>query len=199
MTRKAHVKRVTKETNIELQLTLDGTSQADIETGVGFLDHLLAALTRHARFDLMLRCEGDLEIDDHHTVEDCGIALGAALDESLGDRRGIVRFGSAYAPLDEALARAVVDISGRGGAFVDLDLQRESIGSMSTENIPHFLGSLARTAGITVHVDVLKGENDHHRAEAGFKALALALREAVGSTGGSEVPSTKGVIDGGRR
>ena len=199
MTRKAHVKRETAETTIELDLTLDGTGQADIDTGVGFLDHLLAALTRHSGFDLVLRCSGDLEIDDHHTVEDCGIALGTALDEALGDRRGITRFGSAYAPLDEALARAVVDISGRGGAFVDLDLRRESIGSLSTENIPHFLGSLARTAAITVHVDMLKGENDHHRAEAGFKALALALGQAVAATGGSDVPSTKGVIDGGRR
>jgi len=199
MTRKAHVKRETTETNIELDLTLDGTGQADIDTGVGFLDHLLAALTRHSGFDLVLRCSGDLEIDDHHTVEDCGIALGTALDEALGDRRGITRFGSAHAPLDEALARAVVDISGRGGAFVDLDLRRESIGSLSTENIPHFLGSLARTAAITLHVDMLKGENDHHRAEAGFKALALALGQAVAATGRSDVPSTKGVIDGGRR
>lgn len=199
MNRKAHVKRETTETTIELDLTLDGTGQADIDTGVGFLDHLLAALTRHSGFDLELRCSGDLEIDDHHTVEDCGIALGTALDEALGDRRGITRFGSAHAPLDEALARAVVDISGRGGAFVDLDLRRESIGSLSTENIPHFLGSLARTAAITLHVDMLKGENDHHRAEAAFKALALALRQAVATTGGSDVPSTKGVIDGGRR
>ena len=199
MTRKVHVKRETTETTIELDLTLDGTGQAAIDTGVGFLDHLLAALTRHSGFDLVLRCSGDLEIDDHHTVEDCGIALGTALDEALGDRRGITRFGSAYAPLDEALARAVVDISGRGGAFVDLDLRRESIGSLSTENIPHFLGSLARTAAITLHVDMLKGENDHHRAEAGFKALALALGQAVTATGGSDVPSTKGVIDGGRR
>jgi imidazoleglycerol-phosphate dehydratase len=199
MTRKAHVKRETTETTIELDLTLDGTGQADIDTGVGFLDHLLAALTRHSGFDLVLRCSGDLEIDDHHTVEDCGIALGTALDEALGDRRGITRFGSAYAPLDEALARAVVDISGRGGAFVDLDLRRESIGSLSTENIPHFLGSLARTAAITLHVDMLKGENDHHRAEAGFKALALALGQAIAGTGGSDIPSTKGVIDGGRR
>lgn len=199
MTRKAHVNRETTETTIELDLTLDGTGQADIDTGVGFLDHLLAALTRHSGFDLVLRCSGDLEIDDHHTVEDCGIALGAALDEALGDRRGIARFGSAYAPLDEALARAVVDISGRGGAFVDLDLSRESIGSLSTENIPHFLGSLARTAAITLHVDMLKGENDHHRAEAAFKALALALGQAIAETGGTDIPSTKGVIDGGRR
>jgi imidazoleglycerol-phosphate dehydratase len=199
MTRKAHVKRETTETTIELDLTLDGTGQADIDTGVGFLDHLLAALTRHSGFDLVLRCTGDLEIDDHHTVEDCGIALGAALDEALGDRRGITRFGSAYAPLDEALARAVVDISGRGGAFVDLDLRRESIGLLSTENIPHFLGSLARTAAITLHVDMLKGENDHHRAEAAFKALALALGQAIAETGRSDIPSTKGVIDGGGR
>lgn len=197
--RNAQVKRETSETAIELDLTLDGTGVADVDTGVGFLDHLLAGLTKHARFDLTLRCRGDIEIDDHHTVEDCGLALGAAIDDALGERRGITRFGSAYAPLDEALARAVVDISGRGGAWVSLNLQRESIGALSTENLPHFIESLARTAGITIHVDVLKGENDHHRAEAAFKALALALRQAVARSGERGIPSTKGRIDGGSR
>ncbi len=197
--RNAQVKRETSETAIELDLTLDGTGVADVDTGVGFLDHLLAGLTKHARFDLSLRCRGDIEIDDHHTVEDCGLALGAAIDDALGERRGITRFGSAYAPLDEALARAVVDISGRGGAWVSLNLQRESIGALSTENLPHFIESLARTAGITIHVDVLKGENDHHRAEAAFKALALALRQAVARSGEQGIPSTKGRIDGGSR
>lgn len=197
--RNAQVKRETSETAIELDLTLDGTGVADVDTGVGFLDHLLAGLTKHARFDLTLRCRGDIEIDDHHTVEDCGLALGAAIDDALGERRGITRFGSAYAPLDEALARAVVDISGRGGAWVSLNLQRESIGALSTENLPHFIESLARTAGITIHVDVLKGENDHHRAEAAFKALALALRQAVARSGEQGIPSTKGRIDGGSR
>ena len=198
MSRDARIKRETSETQITVELALDGSGRAEIDTGIGFLDHLLSALTRHGGFDLTLTCRGDLEIDDHHTVEDCWIVLGTALDEALGDRRGIARFASAFAPLDEALARAVVDISGRGAGYLLLDLQRESIGALSTENIPHFLDSMARHAGITLHLDVLKGANDHHRAEAAFKALALALREAVALTGGSEVPSTKGIIDGGR-
>ena len=199
MTRSAQFKRETSETTISVDLTLDGTGRAEIDTGIGFLDHLLSALTRHSRFDLTLKCRGDLEIDDHHTVEDCGIALGSAVDDALGERRGIVRFGSAYAPLDEALARAVVDVSGRGAAYTELDLQRESIGAISTENIPHFIDSFARNAGITIHVDVLRGENDHHRAEAAFKALALSLRAAVSLGGSDTVPSTKGVIEGGSR
>lgn len=197
MTRNAQIKRETSETSISVDLTLDGTGRAEIDTGIGFLDHLLTALSRHGRFDLRLSCRGDLEIDDHHTVEDCGIAVGSALDQALGERRGIVRFGSAYAPLDEALARAVVDISGRGASFGDLALERESIGALSTENIPHFVDSLARNAGITIHLDVLAGANDHHRAEAAFKALALALRDAVTPTGDDVVPSTKDVIAGG--
>jgi imidazoleglycerol-phosphate dehydratase len=197
--RTAQIKRETTETAITLDLDLDGSGRAEVATGVGFLDHLLTALAKHARFDLVLTCRGDLEVDDHHTVEDCGIALGSAVDEALGERVGLVRFGSAYAPLDEALARAVVDLSGRGSAFVDLALQRESIGALSTENIPHLVNSLAQNAGITVHLDVLKGENDHHRAEAAFKALALALRQAVSVTGSGDVPSTKGYLAGGSR
>ena len=195
--RSAQTKRETRETTIEVDLTLDGTGRAEIDTGIGFLAHLLSALTKHASFDLTLKCRGDLEVDDHHTVEDCGIVLGSAMDEALGDRVGIIRFGDALAPLDEALARAVVDVSGRGGAFCDLRLQRETIGTLATENIPHFVDSLARNAGVTVHLDVLKGENDHHRAEASFKALALAFRTAL-TVRGSGVPSTKGVIEGGR-
>jgi imidazoleglycerol-phosphate dehydratase len=197
--RSARIKRETGETSIEVDLTLDGSGRAEIDTGIGFLDHLLTSLAKHARLNLTLRCRGDLEVDDHHTVEDCGIVLGSAIDEALGDRDGIVRFGSAYAPLDEALARAVVDVSGRGGAYVDLALRRQSIGTLSTENIPHFLDSMARAAAVTIHLDVLKGDNDHHRAEAGFKALALALRRALAPSGSDDVPSTKGVIEGGGR
>lgn len=199
MDRTTQIKRETTETSLVLDLDLDGSGRAEVATGVGFLDHLLTALAKHAGFDLVLTCRGDLEIDDHHTVEDCGIALGSAIDEALGERVGLVRFGSAYAPLDEALARAVVDLSGRGSAFTALALQRESIGALSTENIPHFLNSLAQNAGITIHLDVLKGENDHHRAEAAFKALALALRQAVSVTGSGDVPSTKGYLAGGSR
>ncbi len=194
--RRASVARNTSETKIELDLHLDGTGDGTVKTGIGFLDHLLQALAKHARFDLVLTCKGDLEVDDHHTAEDCGIALGSALSEALGDRSGIERFGFAYAPLDEALARAVVDISGRPHAQVELDLRRDRIGELSAENVGHVVTSLASAAGMTIHLDVLRGANDHHRAEAAFKALALALRMAVRSSGSHDVPSTKGVIGG---
>lgn len=193
--RLALVTRSTAETSIRLQLDLDGDGCADISTGIGYLDHLLTSLVRHARFDIELRCEGDLDIDDHHTAEDCGLVLGMALRKALGRRVGIRRFGSAYAPLDEALARAVVDISGRPFADVNLGLTRERLGELSCENIPHVLRSLASTAALTLHVDVLKGENDHHRAEAAFKAVALALRSAVEASGYDDVPSTKGSLE----
>jgi imidazoleglycerol-phosphate dehydratase len=193
-TREAIVTRSTSETDIRLKLVLDGTGNANIATGIGFLDHLLTALTKHSRFDLELTCEGDLDIDDHHTAEDCGLALGTALREALGSCTGIRRFGSAYAPLDEALARAVVDFSGRPFASVDLELSRENLGALSCENVPHVLRSMASTAAMTLHVDVLKGENDHHRAEAAFKAVALALSSAVESSGYGDVPSTKGSL-----
>lgn len=196
--RTAHITRETNETTIAIELDLDGSGATDIATGLGFLDHLLDAMTRHARFDLRLRCSGDLAVDDHHSAEDCAIALGQALDQALGTRQGIRRFGSAFAPLDEALARAVVDISGRPFAAIELGLRRERLGELSCENIPHVLSSLATAARITLHVDVLKGINDHHRAEAAFKATALALREATRASGFDDVPSTKGVIDGGR-
>ena len=192
--RTAGVNRTTRETSIRLTLDLDGSGKSAIKTGIGFLDHLLDALGRHARFDLMLTCEGDLQVDDHHTAEDCGLALGEALDRALGERRGVNRFGWALAPLDEALARAVVDLSGRPFADVALDLQRETIGELACENIPHVLRSLATAARITLHVDVLKGQNDHHRAEAAFKATALALRQAVARSGFDDVPSTKGTL-----
>ena len=194
--RNATIERKTNETEISVTLGLDGKGQANVQTGIGFLDHLLDALARHGRFDLDLRCQGDLEVDDHHTAEDCGLALGAAIREALGDRVGIERFGSAYAPLDEALARAVVDISGRPHASIDLGLTRERLGELSCENIPHVLSSLATAAELTLHVDVLKGDNDHHRAEAAFKAVALALRAAVRPSGFGDVPSTKGTIGG---
>lgn len=194
--RQATIDRRTKETEITVRLSLDGTGVTDVSTGIGFLDHLLDAFAKHARFDLELRCTGDLHIDDHHTAEDCGIALGTALQQALGSRAGIRRFGYAYAPLDEALARAVVDISGRPFSDVNLGLARERLGELSCENIPHVLASLASTAGVTMHVDVLKGENDHHRAEAAFKAVALALKSAVEASGFDDVASTKGSLGG---
>jgi imidazoleglycerol-phosphate dehydratase len=194
MPRTARIERRTGETDVRVELVLDGEGHADIESGIGFLDHMLDALARHGRPDLQLNCEGDLEVDDHHTAEDCALALGAAFDRALHERRGIRRFGHDFAPLDEALARVVVDFSGRPSAHVDLGFKRERIGDIATENLTHFFVSLAMTARMTLHVDVLKGENDHHRAEAAFKALALALRQAVASDGSGEVPSTKGVL-----
>lgn len=195
-TRTATVNRTTHETSIRVTLALDGTGKTAVKTGIGFLDHLLDALARHARFDLALTCEGDLQVDDHHTAEDCALALGEALDRALGERRGVNRFGWALAPLDEALARAVVDLSGRPFADVTLDLHRDRqvIGGLACENIPHLLRSLATAARLTLHVDVLKGENDHHKAEAAFKATALALRQAVAPSGFDDVPSTKGTL-----
>ncbi len=194
--RTATVTRTTRETSIRLTLDLDGTGKATIKTGIGFLDHLLDALARHARFDLALICEGDLQVDDHHTAEDCALALGEAIDRALTERRGVNRFGWALVPLDEALARAVVDLSGRPFADVSLGLRREAIGGLACENIPHLLRSLATASQLTLHVDVLKGENDHHRAEAAVKATALALRQAVARSGFDDVPSTKGTLRG---
>jgi imidazoleglycerol phosphate dehydratase HisB len=192
--RTGSVERNTNETRVAVRLDLDGSGKADIKTGIPFYDHLLGALAKHARLDLEIRCQGDLEIDDHHSVEDVALALGQALDQALGDRRGISRFGSAYAPLDEALARAVIDFSGRPWPEVTLGLVREQLGAMACENVAHALRSLAIAARATLHVDVLRGENDHHRAEAAFKACALALRAAVARDGTSDVPSTKGVL-----
>ncbi len=192
--RTATVERRTRETDIAVTVTLDGSGKAEIATGLRFLDHLLDALTRHSRMDVTLACKGDLDIDDHHTAEDCSLALGEAFDKALGDKRGIRRFGHAYAPLDEALARAVLDLSGRPYAFVDLGLRREKVGDIATEMIGHVLQSFAMAAKLTLHVELIRGQNDHHRAEAAFKALALALRMAVSPDGHEDVPSTKGVL-----
>ena len=191
--RTANVERKTKETDISLILNLDGAGESVVTTGIGFLDHMLTALSKHGRIDLTLSCKGDLHVDDHHSVEDCGIVLGQAFKAALGDLRGIARYGYAYAPLDESLSRAVVDISGRPFADINLNLQRENIGNLSCEMLPHFLSSFATSAAITLHVDVLKGKNDHHRAESAFKALALALRAAI-KREGTDIPSTKGVL-----
>lgn len=183
--------RATAETRVEVTVNLDGRGQSEVRTGIGFLDHLLSAMARHAQIDLQLVCEGDLHIDDHHTAEDCALTLGTAIDVALGERRGFARFGSAYAPLDEALARAVVDFSGRPYCFAELGLERDMIGGLACENIPHVIRSLATAMRAAVHVDVLRGENDHHRAEAAFKAFALALRQALARTTAGGIPSTK--------
>lgn len=191
--RRGEYARKTRETDVSVILLLDGTGIADIQTGIGFLDHMLNALAKHARFDLTVRCVGDLETGTHHTSEDVALGLGAALDAALGDRAGIKRFGHAYAPLDEALVRAVVDLSGRPCPVIDLGLRREKIGTLPTEDMVHVLRSLAVAGRMALHVDVLRGDNDHHRAEAAFKACALALRTAV-ARDGEGVPSTKGVL-----
>ncbi len=192
--RRASANRKTSETHVHAQVNLDGQGLAKVSTGIGFLDHMLTALARHSRVDIELTCQGDLHVDDHHTVEDCAITLGEAVLQALGERRSIARFGYAYAPLDEALARAVLDLSGRPWAGVQLATTREQIGTISTENLTHFMQSFAVAARVTLHVDVLRGENDHHRVEAAFKALALALRMAIARDDSATIPSTKGVL-----
>lgn len=176
--RTAHLTRQTRETSVEVELDLDGSGEAEVSTGVGFFDHLLTSLAHHALFDLKIVTVGDLIIDDHHTVEDTALVLGSALAEALGDRTGINRFGDARVPMDEALGTAAVDVGGRPYAVVDLPLQNPSVGNLTTQNLPHAVEALARTAGITLHLKS-RGANDHHQAEAAFKALARALRQAV--------------------
>lgn len=192
--RTARYERTTSETTVRASVNLDGDGRASVATGLGFLDHMLTALARHSRIDIELACTGDLRVDDHHTAEDCALALGEAVDHALGERRDFARFGSAHAPLDEALARAVVDVSGRPFARVRLGLRREMLGRIATENLVHVLQSLAVAARLTLHVDVLEGENDHHRAEAAYKAVALALRQALARDAAAGVPSTKEVL-----
>jgi imidazoleglycerol-phosphate dehydratase len=194
--RTAEIRRETKETTIELQLDVDGTGRADIATGIGFLDHMLDSLARHSRFDLKVRATGDLHIDAHHTAEDVAIVLGQALDQALGDKRGLRRFADATCPLDEALSQVVLDLSGRGFAAVDLPFRGERIGTLPTEMIPHFLKSFAVEGRLTLHVRLLAGENDHHRAEATFKALArcLELATRIDPRIATQVPSTKGSL-----
>jgi imidazoleglycerol-phosphate dehydratase len=190
------VTRKTGETDIEISLNLDGTGQAQISTGVGFLDHMLHALARHARFDLGVRAEGDLHIDEHHTVEDVGIVLGRALAQALGDRTGITRMGYAIVPMDEALALVAVDFGGRGYFVFDGQFTGDRIGQLGTSLIPHFFESLAHEGRLNLHARLLAGVDDHHRAEALFKALARALDMATQRDArlAGQVPSTKGTL-----
>ena len=189
--------RETLETRVEARVDLDVRGPNRVDTGLPFLDHMVGAAAFHGGMTLDLRARGDLDVDDHHTVEDCGLVFGAALQDALGERSGIRRFGYAYAPLDEAMARAVVDLSGRPFAAVDLGLRREMLGTVATENLTHFFVSVATTARLALHLDVIRGENDHHRAEAAFKAFGLALAEAAGRRVAVGIPSTKGVLDAG--
>ena len=192
MRRAAHVERTTRETQVDIRLELDGRGDADVATGVGFFDHLLASLAHHGLFDLQVATNGDLEIDEHHTVEDTALVLGQAFAAALGDRAGIMRYGDATVPMDEALATAVVDVGGRSYAVVDLEFAADRIGALGTQMIPHALEALARTAGFTIHLTA-RGRNDHHVAEATFKALARALRNAIAHDPRRDgIPSTKG-------
>jgi imidazoleglycerol-phosphate dehydratase len=189
-------RRETRETRVAVEWVLDGAGRADVQTGIGYLDHMLDALARHGLFDLHVRAEGDLHVDAHHTVEDVAIALGRALADALGERRGVRRMGDATVPLDEALALVAVDLSGRGLATLDIPLRGPALGQLPTELVPHFFQSLAIEARITLHVHVLRGDNDHHKVEACFKALARALDWAtsVDPRLADAVPSTKGVL-----
>ena len=196
MARTATLSRRTSETDISLTLDLDGSGQADIATGIGFLDHMLTALTRHGLFDLTVRAKGDLHIDFHHTTEDVGIVLGRAVAQALGDKRGITRFGHALVPMDEALAEAVVDISGRPFLVWNVGFKRPKIGEMDTELFEEFFRALATNAAMTLHVKRRAGHNAHHVAEACFKATARALRAAVAidPRAADAIPSTKGAL-----
>jgi imidazoleglycerol-phosphate dehydratase len=176
--RRVTVRRATRETDITITLDLDGSGHASIATGIGFYDHLLSSFAHHGLFDLAIEAEGDLEIDEHHTIEDVALVLGAALAEALGDRAGIRRFGDAAVPMDEAIATAVLDVGGRPYAVIELPFRGERIGALPTQLVEHALESFARTAGTTLHLHG-SGRNDHHLAEAAFKALARALRAAV--------------------
>jgi len=191
--RRASVRRETRETTVSVELALDGSGRYEVATGIGMLDHMLEQLARHGLFDITVEASGDIERDPHHLVEDVGLVLGQALNEALGERRGISRFGHAIVPLDEALALVAVDLSGRGHASIQFSFEREMVGQLPTENIHHFLAAFASEGRLNLHVRELAGENDHHRVEAVFKALARALRQAVTIDPrlAGEVPSTK--------
>ena len=192
----AHVKRTTKETDIDITLNLDGTGKTDINTGVPFFDHMLDAFGRHGLFDLTVKAVGDIQVDAHHTVEDTGIVLGQALKQAIGDKRGIVRYGSSFLPMDETLVMAAVDFSGRGGCYPDLRIPAEQVGNFDTELGVEFFIAFATNADITLHVRQIAGVNSHHILEASFKAVTRALKEAVAIDPriADQIPSTKGAL-----
>jgi imidazoleglycerol-phosphate dehydratase len=194
--RVADVERATRETAVNVSLALDGTGEHDVATGVGFFDHMLAHVAVHGLFDLTVEASGDLHIDPHHTVEDVALTLGLAFDQALGDRRGIVRIGSAYVPMDEALAFVAVDLSGRPYAVTEIDWAGPTVGGLPVTLIPHVVHSFAVTARANLHARVLYGRDDHHKAEALFKALGRALDAAtrIDSRRSDAVPSTKGTL-----
>ena len=194
--RKSDITRKTAETDITLSLNLDGTGKGAIDTGVGFLDHMLELFSRHGRFDLDVSCKGDIQVDSHHSVEDIGICLGTAFADALGDARGICRYADVTLPMDEVLILCAIDVSGRSHLSLDVALPDHAVGAMDTELLEEFLLAFVRKAGITVHIRMLDGKNAHHIIEACFKALARALRAAVKIDDelGGEIPSTKGTL-----
>jgi len=193
--RTASVERATAETTITVDLNVDGNGSYEIDTGVGFFDHMLDLFAKHGGFDLSVRCDGDLHVDDHHTVEDVSIAVGRALRNALGEKKHIARYGHSYVPMDDALVRAVIDLSGRSYCHVDAPFDRPTVGDLSTEMVSHVWHSIAEHAQCNLHVTVLRGSNAHHKTEAQFKAVARALRTAVRrSETRTEVASTKGTL-----
>lgn len=194
--RNATVRRTTAETDITLSLALDGTGMTDVNTGCGFLDHMLTLFARHGRFDLSVTCKGDVEVDDHHTVEDVGICLGQAFAEALDEKRGINRYGSLLLPMDDALIAAAVDLSGRCYLGFDLSIPAEKVGTFDTELVKEFFMAFTRQAAATLHLKQLAGENSHHIIEGAFKAFGRILRQAVAldPDAADEIPSTKGVL-----
>lgn len=194
--RTSTITRQTAETDIALTLRLDGTGASDIRTGCGFLDHMLTLFARHGGFDLTVSCTGDTHVDDHHTVEDIGICLGKAFAEALGDRRGIKRYGDRLLPMDEALILSAVDISGRGGCYMDMSIPTEKVGSFDTQLCEEFFIAFAQNSGLTLHIRQLAGRNSHHIIEGAFKSVARSLGEAVSidEKNADKIPSTKGIL-----
>jgi imidazoleglycerol-phosphate dehydratase len=196
--RKSSIRRSTKETNVEVVVDLDGAGAASISTGIGFLDHMLELLARHSRIDLTVKAKGDLHIDQHHTTEDIGIALGQAVKQALGDMKGITRYADVHVPMDEALTRVALDVSGRPFLVFNAEFVRDKVGSFDTELVQEWFHAFAMNSGVTLHVATLYGTNDHHIAESCFKGLARALRIAlaIDPRAANEVPSTKGSLGG---
>ncbi len=194
--RTSEINRDTAETKIALTLNLDGTGKSDIATGCGFLDHMLTLFAKHGRFDLAVNCNGDIDVDDHHTVEDIGICLGKAFNEALGDKKGIIRYGNFTLPMDEALILCAVDISGRDYLSYKLEIPTDKVGTFDTELVEEFMLAFVRNAGLTFHIVQLAGTNSHHIIEGAFKCLARTLRQAVSidEKFKDEIPSTKGVL-----
>lgn len=189
----ASIERKSSETDILVEMNIDGTGKNEIDTGIGFLDHMLHLMAFHGSFDLKVNCSGDLHIDDHHTVEDIGICLGQVFYKAIGDRKGIKRYSSIYIPMDEALCLATIDISNRPYCVFNVDFKSERLGKMSTQSFEEFFRAFAFNAGITLHINLLYGENDHHKIESGFKAFSRALKDASKIIS-EEIPSSKGIL-----